>query len=61
MQKTSDTTEQRKPYAHCDESGVQDILKGGEVIGLTGEKTHTITPKKQGETTTILTFANACG
>ena len=45
---------------NCDESGMQDVPKEEEVIGVTGEK-HTITPKEQGETTTILTFANACG
>ena len=46
---------------NCDESRVQDVPKEEEVIGVTGEKTHTITPKEQGETTTILTFTNACG
>ena len=46
---------------NCDESGVQNIPKKEEVIGVTGERTHTITPKEQGETSTILTFANAYG
>ena len=31
------------------------------ITGVTGEKAHMMSPKEQGETTTILTFANACG
>ena len=46
---------------NCDESGVQDVPKEEEVIGVTGAKMYTITPKEQGETTTILTFTNTCG
>ena len=46
---------------NCDEGGVQDVPKEEDVIGVTGEKAHTILPKEQGETTTLLTFANACG
>ena len=46
---------------NCDESRVEDVPKEEEVIGVTGEKIHTITPKEQGETTTILTSTNACG
>ena len=46
---------------NCNESRVQDVPKEEEVIGIIGEKTHTITPKEQGQTTTILTFINACG
>ena len=46
---------------NTDESGVQDIPKEEKVISITGEKEHTMSPKEQGETTTILTFANACG
>ena len=29
---------------NCDESGVQDVPRKEEVIGVTREKTHTITP-----------------
>ena len=43
------------------ESGVQDIPKEEKVIGVMGEKVHTMSPKERGETTTILMFANACG
>ena len=32
-----------------------------DVIGVTREKAYTMSPKEQGETTTVLTFANACG
>ena len=46
---------------NTDESGVQDVPKEERVIGVTGEKAHTMSPKEQGETTTLLTFANACG
>ena len=46
---------------NTDKSGVQDVLKEEEVIGVTGEKAHTMSPKEQGETTTVLTFLNACG
>ena len=46
---------------NCDESGVQDIPKEQQVLGVTGEKTSNVTSKEQGETSTILTFANACG
>lgn len=47
---------------NCDESGVQDIPKDGTyVIGATGEKTFTQVSKEQGETTTVLTYANAAG
>ena len=46
---------------NTDESRVQDVPKEEQVIGVTGEKAHTMSPKEQGETTTVLTFANACG
>ena len=47
---------------NCDESGVQDIPKDGTyVIGATGEKTYVQVSKEQGETTTVLTYANAAG
>ena len=46
---------------NTDESSMQDVLKEEKVIGVTGEKAHTMSPKEQGETTTIFTFANACG
>ena len=34
--------------------------KEQEVLGVTGEKTSNVTSKEQGETSTILTFTNAC-
>ena len=46
---------------NCNESSVQDMPKEQEVLGVTGEKTSNVTSKEQGETSTILTFANACG
>ena len=46
---------------NTDESGVQDVPKEEQVIGVTGEKAHTMSPKEQGKTTTVLMFANACG
>ena len=46
---------------NTDESGVQDVLKEEQVIGVMGEKAHTMSPKEQGKTTTVLMFANACG
>ena len=44
-----------------DESGIQDVPKGKDVLGLIGEKTNNVTSKKQGETSTILMFLNAVG
>ena len=46
---------------NCDESSVQDVPKEQEVLRVTGEKTSNVTSKEQGETSTILTFANAWG
>ena len=46
---------------NTDESRVQDVPKEEQVIGVTGEKAHTMSPKEQGKTTTVLTFANTCG
>ena len=46
---------------NTDESGVQDVPREEQVIGVMGEKAHTMSPKEQGETTTVLMFANACG
>ena len=46
---------------NCNESGVQDVPKEMEVLGITGEKMNNITSKEQGETSTILTFVNAVG
>ena len=46
---------------NTDESGIQDILKEEKAIGVVGEKVHMMSPKEQGETTTILMFANAHG
>ena len=45
---------------NCDKSGVQDMSKEQEVLGVTGEKTSNVTSNEQGETSTILTFANTC-
>ena len=38
---------------NTDKSGVQDIPKEEEVIGVTGKKVHTMSLKEQGETTTV--------
>ena len=46
---------------NCDESGVQVVPKEQEVLGVTREKISNVTSEEQGETSTILTFANACG
>ena len=46
---------------NCDESGVQDVPKEEEVIGVAGEKAQCQGPSDRGETSTFLTFANACG
>ena len=46
---------------NCNESGVQDVPKEEDMIDVTREKVHTISSKEQGETTTVLAFANACG
>ena len=45
---------------NTDESGIKDIIKEENVIIVIGDKVHIMSPKEQGETTTILTFANAC-
>ena len=34
---------------NTDESGIQDILKEEEVIGVMGEKVHMMSPKELGE------------
>ena len=46
---------------NCNESGCQDVPKKDEVIGETGVPQYCTVPKEQGETSTILTFANAMG
>ena len=46
---------------NCDESRCQDVPKEDEVIGETGVPQYCTVPKEQGETSTILTFANAAG
>ena len=46
---------------NCDESGCQDVPKEDGVIGETGVPQYCTVPKEQGETSTILTFANAVG
>ena len=46
---------------NCDESGVQDVPKEEEVIGVVHEKANSQVPSEHGETSTVLTFANACG
>ena len=45
---------------NCDESRCQDVPED-EVIGETGVPQYRTVPKEQGETSTILTFANAVG
>ena len=46
---------------NCDETGCQDVPKEWEVVGETGVDAYTIVSKEQGETTTVVTFANAVG
>ena len=46
---------------NCDESGVQDVPKEEEVVGVVGEKANTQVPNECGEISTVLTFANAAG
>ena len=46
---------------NCDESGVQNVPKEQDVIGVVGEKANSQVPTERGETSTILTFANAAG
>ena len=46
---------------NCDESGCQDVPKEDEVVGETGVPQYHTVPKEHGETSTILTFANAAG
>ena len=44
---------------NCDESGCQDVPKEHDVVGETGVEACTIVGKEQGETSTVLAFANA--
>ena len=46
---------------NCDESSCQDVPKEDEVVGETGVPQYRTVLKKQGETSTIITFANAAG
>ena len=46
---------------NCDETRCQDVPKEWEVVGETGVEAYTIVSKEQGETTTVLNFANAVG
>ena len=46
---------------NCDETGCVDVPKERDVVGETGIEVVTIVSKKQGETSTALTFANAMG
>ena len=46
---------------NCDESSCQDVLKEDEVVGETGVPQYSTVLKEQGETSTIVTFANAAG
>ena len=46
---------------NCDESGVQDVPKEDEVIGVVGEKAQHQGPSDRVETSTVLTLANAYG
>ena len=44
---------------NCDESGCQDVSKEDEVVGETRVPQYHTVPREQGETSTIVTFANA--
>ena len=46
---------------NCNESGFQDVSKEDEVIGETEVPQYCTVSKEQGETSTILTFADAAG
>ena len=46
---------------NCNESGCQDVPKEDEVVGETGVPQYHTVLKEQGETSTIITFANAAG
>ena len=46
---------------NCNDSGVQNISKEQDVIGVLGEKANSQVPTERGETSTILIFANAAG
>ena len=46
---------------NCDKSKCQDVPKEDEVTCKTGVPQYCTVPKGQGETSTILTFANAVG
>ena len=50
-----------KQIWNVDESGCQDVPKEELVVGETGIPASTIVGKEQGETSTVLTFANADG
>ena len=46
---------------NCDESGVQDVPKEEEVVGVVGEKANSQVPTECSEISTVLTFTNAAG
>ena len=46
---------------NCDEMGCMDVPKERDVVGETGIEVVTIVSKEQGETSNVLTFANAMG
>ena len=46
---------------NCNESGIQDVPKEKDVLGITRQKTNNVTSKEQGETSTILMFVNSVG
>ena len=46
---------------NCNESSCQDVPKKDEVVGETGVPQYHTVLKEQGETSTIVTFANAVG
>ena len=46
---------------NCDETRCQDVPKKWEVVGGAGVDAYTIVSKEQGDTTTVLSFANAVG
>ena len=46
---------------NCNESGILDVPKETEVLGITREKMNNVTSKEQGKPSTILTFLNVVG
>ena len=44
-----------------DETGAIDCNRSQSVVGVTGEKTHQLTPSEKGVTTSVVTYVNAAG